>query len=347
MIRFNCDYQEGAHPRILEKLMETNMVQTCGYGEDEVCDEARALIRDLCKAPNAYVQFLVGGTQANFTLLAAALRCYQGVISAETGHIAVHETGAVEATGHKVIALPEQDGKIRPEQIAEYCRLHFSDASHEHMVMPKAVYISQATEMGTVYNKAELKALRAVCDEWNLYLYIDGARLGYAMASEGCDVDLPFMAEVADAFYIGGTKQGALFGEAMVILNDELKKDFRYVIKQKGGMLAKGRLLGLQFNELLKDGLYFELSEYAVGLAMKLKKALTEMGVPFQADSPSNQQFPILPDEVLKELDKKYSYSYIQRMDETHSAVRFCTSWATREEHVDQLIEDIRALVQA
>ena len=347
MIRFNCDYQEGAHPRILEKLMETNMVQTCGYGEDEVCEEARARIRELCQAPEAYVQFLVGGTQANFTLLAAALRCYQGVICAETGHIAVHETGAVEATGHKVITLPEENGKITPEQIDEYCRLHFSDASFEHMVMPKTVYISQATEMGTIYNRAELSALRTVCDKWKLYLYIDGARLGYAMASEGCDVDLPFMAQVSDAFYIGGTKQGALFGEAMVILNEDLKRDFRYVIKQKGGMLAKGRLLGLQFNELLRDGLYFELSEHAVRLAMKLKRALTEMGVPFQADSPSNQQFPILPDAVLEKLNEKYSYSYIQRMDETHSAVRFCTSWATREEYVDQLIEDIRVLVQA
>ena len=347
MIRFNCDYQEGAHPRILEKLIQTNMVQTCGYGEDEVCDEARALIRDLCKAPDAYVQFLVGGTQANFTLLAAALRSYQGVISAETGHIAVHETGAVEATGHKVITLPEENGKITAAQVDAYCRLHFGDDSHEHMVMPKAVYISQATELGTVYNREELLAMRAVCDAWKLYLYIDGARLGYAMASVGCDVDLPFMAQVADAFYIGGTKQGALFGEAMVILNDELKKDFRYVIKQKGGMLAKGRLLGLQFNELLRDGLYFELSGYAVGLAMKLKQALTDMGVKFLVDSPSNQQFAILPDAVLEKLSEKYSYSYQQRMDAHNSAVRFCTSWATQEAHVDMLINDIRALVKA
>jgi len=347
MIRFNCDYQEGAHPRILEKLIQTNMVQTCGYGEDEVCDEARALIRDLCKAPEAYVQFLVGGTQANFTLLAAALRSYQGVVSAETGHIAVHETGAVEATGHKVITLPEENGKITAAQVDAYCRLHFGDDAHEHMVMPKAVYISQATELGTIYTRDELLAMRAVCDAWKLYLYIDGARLGYAMASEGCDVDLPFMAQVADAFYIGGTKQGALFGEAMVILNDELKRDFRYVIKQKGGMLAKGRLLGLQFNELLRDGLYFDLSSYAVGLAMKLKKALTEMGVKFLVDSPSNQQFAILPDAVLEKLSEKYSYSYQQRMDARNSAVRFCTSWATQEAHVDMLIEDIRALVKA
>lgn len=346
MIRFNCDYQEGAHPRILEKLTEINMEQNCGYGEDEICEQARAIIREHCQAPDAYVQFLVGGTQANFTLLAAALRSYQGVLCAETGHIAVHETGAVEATGHKVIALPEINGKLSPKEVDEYCRLHFSDDSHEHMVMPKAVYISQATEVGSVYDRSELTALRAVCDKWKLYLYIDGARLGYAMASEGCDTDLPFMAQIADAFYIGGTKQGALFGEAMVILNDALKRDFRYVIKQKGGMLAKGWLLGLQFSELLRDGLYFELSKHAVALAIKLKKALVSLNVPFQTDSPSNQQFPILPDAVLEKLGEKYSYSYIKRMDATHSAVRLCTSWATQEAQVDQLIEDISALLQ-
>ena len=269
------------------------------------------------------------------------------MVSAESGHIAVHETGAVEATGHKVLTLPQENGKITAAQVDELCRLHFGDDSHEHMVMPRAVYLSQATELGTVYSRDELLAMRSVCSKWNLYLYIDGARLGYAMASEGCDVDLPFLAQVADAFYIGGTKQGALFGEAMVILNDELKKDFRYVIKQKGGMLAKGRLLGLQFEELLRDGLYFDLSAHAVRLAMKLKAALQDMGCKFLVDSPSNQQFVILPDAVLAKLGEKYSYSYQQRMDESNSAVRLCTSWATREDHVDQLIADIRALLQA
>ncbi len=345
MIRFNCDYQECAHPRILQKLMETNYEQMPGYGEDVVCDEARERIRALCAAPDAYVQFLVGGTQANFTLLAAALRSYQGVICAETGHIATHETGAVEATGHKVITLPQENGKICAQQVDAFCRLHFSDDAHEHMVMPKAVYLSQATELGTLYSREELIALREVCDRWKLYLYVDGARLGYAMAAAECDVDLPFLARTADAFYIGGTKQGALFGEAMVILNDALKEDFRYVIKQKGGMLAKGRLLGVQFNELLRDDLYFELSRHAVGLAMKLRHALEEEKVPFLVNSPTNQQFPILPDEVLRGLEGKFSYSYQQRMDESHSAVRFCTSWATREEHVDQLIETLHGLL--
>lgn len=346
MIRFNCDYQECAHPRILQKLMETNMDQMPGYGEDEVCEAARARIRELCAAPDADVQFLVGGTQANFTLLSAALRNYQGVIAPETGHIATHETGAVEATGHKVIALPQHDAKISAQQVDAFCRLHFEDEAHEHMVMPRAVYISQATELGTLYTRGELSALREACDRWNLYLYIDGARLGYAMAAPECDVDLPFMAQVADAFYIGGTKQGALFGEAMVIRNNELKRDFRYVIKQKGGMLAKGRLLGLQFNELLRDDLYFALSRHAVKMAMKLKAALAELNVPFLVDSPTNQQFPILPDAVLRGLEEEFSYSYQQRMDATHSAVRFCTSWATPEAHVDQLIAALRSLMR-
>ncbi len=346
MIRFNCDYQEGAHPRILEALVRTNLDQTCGYGEDEVCEEARSRIRALCAAPEADVQFLVGGTQANFTLLAAALRCYQGVIAAETAHIAVHETGAVEATGHKVIALPQVDGKICAEQVDAFCRLHFTDGAHEHMVMPKAVYVSEATELGTVYNREELRALRAACDAWGLYLYVDGARLGYGMASEGCDVNLPFLAQVADAFYIGGTKQGALFGEAMVILNDELKRDFRYTLKQKGGMLAKGRLLGLQFNELLRDDLYFELSRHAVELAMELRRALQALGVSFLVDSPSNQQFPILPDAALKALENDFSYSYQQRMDDAHSCVRFCTSWATTREQVDALIAALQGALR-
>ena len=347
MILFNCDYLEGAHPRVMQRLMETNMEQHAGYGEDAHCEKARKTIKALCEAPKADVHFLVGGTQTNLTLLTAVLKPWQGVISADTGHIAVHETGSVEACGHKVIELPHESGKITGAQVAEYCRLHFTDASHEHMVMPKVVYISLPTELGTVYNRSELEDMRRACDQYGLYLYVDGARLGYGMVSEACDVDLPFLARIADAFYIGGTKQGALFGEALVIINDTLKQDFRYVIKQKGGMLAKGRLLGLQFTELMKDDLYFELSRHAVALAMKLKQAMTDAGVKFLVDSPTNQQFPVLPDSVLSELGKKYSYSYQQRMDPENSAVRFCTSWATKEENVDMLIEDIRALVQA
>lgn len=346
MIRFNSDYQEGALPRILDRLIETNMVQTNGYGEDAYCEEAKGLIRAACRAESAAVHFLVGGTQTNFTFLSAALRPHQGVIAAASGHIAVHETGAVEATGHKVIELPHANGKINAEQVRAYCRLHFGDDSHEHMVMPKVVYISQPTEYGTLYSRAEIEALRAVCDEWKLYLYLDGARLGYGMASEENDVDLPFLAETTDAFYIGGTKQGALFGEALVIRNDALQEDFRYIIKQKGGMLAKGRLLGLQFIELFSNDLYMEASRHAHRLAMKLKAALKGMGVEFLIESPTNQQFPILPDAALEALNETYAYSYSQRVDERRSCVRFCTSWATREEDVDRLIADLHKLLQ-
>ena len=347
MIRFNSDYQEGAHPRILQRMLQTNLEQHPGYGEDECCAEARAMIQRACEAPEVYVHFLVGGTQTNFTFLAAALRCYQGAVCADTAHIAVHETGSVEATGHKVITLPQRDGKITAAQVDECCRLHFSDGSHEHMVMPKVVYLSESTELGTVYTRAELTEMRAVCDKWKLWLYVDGARLGYAMASEACDVDLPFLARTADAFYIGGTKQGALFGEALVIVNDALKPDFRYVLKQKGGMLAKGWLLGIQFSELFRDGLYFELSDHAQALAMRLKAALTEWNVPFLVDSPTNQQFPVLPDAVLDALAEKYSFSEQQRVDSTHRAVRFCTSWATQQAQLDALISDLRALLEA
>lgn len=344
MIRFNCDYQEGAHPRILQKLMETNYVQSPGYGEDDFCAEAREIIRKKCAAPNADVHFLVGGTQTNLIFMSAALRAHQGSISVETGHVAVHESGAVEATGHKVITLPGKDGKLVAGEVSEYCRLHFSDEAHEHMVMPKVVYISNPTELGTLYTRNELQALRGVCDQWNLYLYMDGARLGYGLASPENELDLPFIAEMCDAFYIGGTKQGMLFGEALVITRDALKEDFRYIVKQKGAMFAKGRLLGLQFTELLKDDLYMEMSRHAIDLAMKLKQAFADKGYPFLMESPTNQQFPILPDAHLAVLKKKYSYSYMQRVDAEHSAVRFCTSWATTLENVDALIADIQAL---
>ena len=346
MVLFNSDYLEGAHPRILKRLANTNMVQTPGYGEDEYCEQARATIRGLCDAPDADVHFLVGGTQTNATVLSAVLRPYQGVISADTGHIAVHETGAIEALGHKVIALPNRNGKVDAGQVSECCRLHFSDESHEHMVMPAALYISNPTEVGTLYSRDELQALRAVCDRWNLILFMDGARLGYGLASPENTLDLPFIARTCDVFYIGGTKQGLLFGEAVVIRNNVLKRDFRYLIKQKGGMLAKGRLLGLQFDEMLKDGLYMELSQYAIGLAMRLKDALKELNIPVLVDSPTNQQFPILPDVVLSILKQKYGYATIQRVDPEHTAVRFCTSWATREIDVDGLIRDLRALMK-
>ena len=342
LIRFNCDYGEGAHPRILARLQETNLVQTPGYGEDEYCREAADIIRSLCEMDALDVHFLMGGTQANLTVLSAALRPWQGVVSTDAGHIAVHETGSIEACGHKVLCIPHENGKLRAEAVAELCRAHYADASFEHMVQPGAVYVSSPSELGTIYSREELTALRKVCDEYGLLLFLDGARLGYGLASPENDLSLPFLARTADVFYIGGTKQGALFGEAVVIRNEALKRDFRYQIKQRGGMLAKGRLLGIQFAELLRDGLYFELSRHAVALAMKLKAALTEAGCEFYIDSPTNQQFPIFPDEQLERLSERYAFSYQCRIDAKCSAVRICTSWATREEDVDRLISDIR-----
>lgn len=341
MILFNSDYTEGAHPRLMERLMETNLEQTVGYGEDVYCEEAREAIRRVCEAPNADVHFLVGGTQTNFTVISLALRSYQGVICADTGHINVHETGAVEATGHKVLALPGTDGKITAEQVKEAYALHWSDESREHIVQPKMVYISHPTELGTLYTKTELQALHDVCKDCGLYLFLDGARLGYGLMAPGTDVTLPDIAALCDVFYIGGTKVGALFGEAVVICNPELKNDFRYGIKQHGGMLAKGRLLGVQFLELFKDGLYFEIAKHAIDMAMLLKNELTKKGYHFYMDSVTNQQFIIIDDKKLEEIRKKYGVTYQMRCDDTHSVIRLCTSWATREEDVKALLEDM------
>lgn len=341
MIRFNCDYSEGAYSSILEKLAQTNLEQTAGYGLDPYCEKARKLIQDLCKAPQAQVHFLVGGTQTNMMLIAAALRPYQGALSPDSGHINVHESGAIEATGHKVLALPSKDGKITAEQVQEEYTKHYKDPDREHMVQPKLVYISNPTEIGTIYSKAELTALSKVCRENNLYLYVDGARLGYGLTAKSNDLSLADMAELCDAFYIGGTKVGALFGEALVITNPALQEDFRYVIKQHGGMFAKGRLLGIQFLALLEDGTYFEIARHANELAEQIKQACIKKGYSFLTQSDTNQQFPILPNSVLEKLGSKYTYSVWQPMDESHSAVRFCTSWATKEEDVASLIKDL------
>lgn len=344
MIRFNSDYTEGCHPAILEKLTETNMEQTPGYGTDEYCKTAADLIRKAAKAPKADVHFLVGGTQTNVTVLASALRPYQGIITAETGHINVHETGAVEACGHKCLAIQTTDGKLLAEQVAACIKEHYESDSAEHTVQPKMVYISQPTELGTLYKKAELEAIYKVCRENDLYLFLDGARLGYGLMCRECDMTLEDIAANTDVFYIGGTKVGALFGEAVVITNEELKKDFRYSIKQHGGMLAKGRLLGIQFQTLFEENRYFEIAKHAATLAEKLKDELIKMNIPFYIDSPTNQQFPIFPDDLLRRLEEKYVFEFQARVDETHSAVRICTCWATKEENVDLLLEDIRKL---
>lgn len=345
MIRFNSDYTEGCCPAILDKLQETNFEQTPGYGTDVYCEKARALIKKACKDESVDVHFLVGGTQTNVTVISASLKHYQGVITAQTGHINVHETGALEACGHKCLCLDTPDGKLTAEQIACYVDAHFADASAEHTVQPKMVYLSNPTELGTIYKKEELEEIYQVCRQRGLYLFLDGARLGYGLMCRENDMTLADITANTDIFYIGGTKTGALFGEAVVIRNNDLKQDFRYNIKQHGGMLAKGRLLGIQFEVLFEENRYFTIAAHAARLAEKLKDALTQLGVSFLVDSPTNQQFPILPDSVLCALKENYVYEYQQRVDKTHSAVRFCTSWATKEEDVDSLICDIQKLL--
>ena len=345
MIYFNNDYSEGCHPKILEALTRTNYEQTFGYGEDEYCARAAEKIRALCGREDAAVHFLVGGTQTNMTVIAAALRPHQGVLCADSGHINTHETGAVEATGHKVLPLPSLDGKIDAGQVREAVLSHRADASFEHTVQPKMVYISNPTELGTLYTKAELTALRDACRELGLYLFLDGARLGYGLMAKDNDLTLKDIGDCCDVFYIGGTKVGALFGEAVVITNPELKEDFRYLIKQRGGMLAKGRLLGIQFDTLMTDNLYFDISAHAIALAEKLENTFKELGVPFLVPVQSNQLFPILPDGVLARLAEAYVFCEQCRVDESHRAVRFCTSWATKEENVQALCRDLEDLL--
>lgn len=342
MILFQCDYNEGAHPKVMQRLLETNMEQTPGYGEDDYCRNAADKIRKACEDESLAVHFLVGGTQTNMTVIDAALRSYQGVICADTGHINVHETGAVESCGHKVLALPGKDGKLSAAQVEEAYLAHARNESFEHMVQPKMVYVSNPTELGTIYYKEELRKLYEVCRKYGLYLFADGARLGYGLAAADNDLTLADIARYTDVFYIGGTKVGALFGEAVVIGNDALKEDFRYLIKQKGGMLAKGRLLGIQFDTLFTDDLYGEISTRAVALADKLRTAMTERGFELVAPNHTNQIFAVMPDALLDELRANFGFSYDRRADAEHSVVRFCTSWATREEDVDALIAAFR-----
>ena len=344
MIQFQCDYNEGAHPLILQRLTETNMEQTIGYGEDHYCTQARELIKQACENDNIDVHFLVGGTQTNTTIIAHTLRPYQGVLTAATGHINVHETGAIESTGHKVLSIESSDGKLTAAQIEEAMQAHLQEDGPEHMVQPGMVYLSFPTEVGTIYTHSELKAISTVCRKYALPLFVDGARLGYGLCSPKCDITFPQLTQLADVFYIGGTKVGTLFGEAVVITNETLKRDFRYSIKRHGGMLAKGRLLGLQFATLFTDNLYMQIAQHAIDEAMRIKVALQEAGISFLIDSPTNQQFPIFSNAQLEALSQKYRFSIWQRIDEAHTAVRICTSWGTKSENVDQLIEDIKRL---
>ena len=350
MIYFNSDYLEGAHPAIMERLMQTNMEQTVGYGEDEYCAKAAAQIRSLCDAPDADVHFFVGATQANLTVIAAALKPWQGVLCADSGHIHVHETGSIEATGHKCLALPGKNGKITARQIRKAVEEHRANASHEHEVQPGMVYISNPTEVGTLYNKEELTDISAACYELGLYLFVDGARMAYGLTSPANDLSLQDYAALCDVFYLGGTKCGALFGEAVVITNDDLKPDFRYCLKQHGGMLAKGRLLGEQFLALLdgEDGsgssLYFTMAKKADEQALRIRAAFEAKGCKVLHDSPTNQQFFVLPDEWYDKMAETYAMTHMGKPDKHHTAVRVCTSWATKDEAVEQLIQDVATL---
>lgn len=342
MIRFESDYLEGAHPLILKRLMETNMEQTPGYGTDIHCEHAHALIRRLCSAPNASVHLLVGGTQTNAVVIASILRPYQGVLCAQTGHINIHETGAIEAGGHKVLSLPSEDGTLDADSIRAYCDAHYRDSDHEHIVQPGMVYLSHPTENGTLYSKKQLTEISRVCREFSLPLYLDGARLGYGLASPQNDLSLADIASLCDVFYIGGTKAGALFGEAVVIGNPALQKDFRYLIKQHGALLAKGRLLGIQFETLFTDDLYMRIARHAVSMALQIRQAFEEKKIPLYYDSYTNQQFPVLTLEQTTALKPDYSFSHWKELTDGRNVVRFCTSWATQAEHVNQLCTTVR-----
>jgi len=347
MIYFNNDYSEGCHPKVLEALTRTNLEQTFGYSEDEYCAAAADKIRKIIGREDAAVHFLVGGTQSNLIVISAALRPHQAALCPVGGHINTHETGAIEATGHKVMTVPSDDGKLTAAQVRRVVELHRADSSFEHITQPKLVYISNPTEYGTLYSLAELEEISATCKELGLYLFMDGARMGYGLAAKGYDVTLADIARLTDVFYIGGTKVGALFGEAVVILHPALKEDFRYIMKQKGAMLAKGRLLGIQFDVLMSDNLYWDIAAHADRLADRIRETLDALQVSYLVPTNTNQIFPIMPDTILAELGKDFAFSEIERVDENHRAIRFCTSWATREENVDALCNALKRLYQA
>lgn len=338
-MKFNCDYMEGVHPRILERLVETNLEQTAGYGNDPYCVSAKKKILEACQCPDGEVHFLVGGTQTNATVIAALLHMYDGVLAAETGHVNVHEAGAIEYTGHKVLTLPQKDGEISAESVENYLKWFYADENHEHMVQPGMVYLTHPTEYGTLYTAEELKAIHGICQRYAIPLYVDGARLGYALAARETDVTLPVLAQNCDIFYIGGTKVGAFCGEAVVIPKKGLIPKFFTTIKQHGALLAKGRLIGIQFDTLFTDGLYQEISAHAIRMAEKLKKALMEKGYTMYLDSPTNQQFVLLDNKKKKELLEQVDFDFFENYDSEHTVMRFVTSWATREEDVDRLIE--------
>lgn len=335
---FVNDYSAGAHEKIMARFMETNLEKTVGYGEDHYCQSAKEKIRAACNCEHAQIAFISGGTQTNQLAIDSLLLPHEGVICAETGHINTHESGAIEFTGHKVLPLPEYGGKLAAEDLERYMHRLSLDENYEHGVIPGLVYITFPTETGSVYTKAELLKIREVCDRYELQLYLDGARLGYGLACKGNDVTLPDIAEICDAFYIGGNKVGALFGEALVFTKNNMPKHFVTHIKRHGALMAKGRVLGLQFDTLFTDGLYFEIGRHAMAQAEKLRAAFEEKGYEFFVNSPTNQIFIVLSDEKKAELEKKVAFSFWDKPDDEHTVVRFVTDWATTDEDVEELI---------
>lgn len=338
MYSFMNDYSEGAHPRILQMMLDSNLEQNIGYGEDVHSERARSYIRQLIGQPHADIHFIPGGTQTNLIAISAFLRPHQCVIAADTGHINVHETGAIEATGHKVVAMPGVDGKLTPAAVEAALKYH----RDEHMVQPKMVYISNSTELGTIYSRAELQALHDLCRSQGLLLFLDGARLGSALTSKANDLEIKELASLVDVFYIGGTKNGALLGEALVICREDLKTDFRFLIKQRGALMAKGFVTGIQFEALFQDNLFFELAQHANRMAGRIAQAISDCGYGFYAPPCTNQLFPILPKALLPKLAEQFLFSIQEEVDTDHSAIRLVTSWATTEASVEALTDFFR-----
>ena len=337
MLSFECDYNTGAHPKILEALVATNMVACPGYGNDEYTASAKEKIRAACGREDADVRFLVGGTQTNRIVISSMLKNYEGVISATTGHISAHEAGAIEASGHKVLTVPGYDGKLRASDVEALIKTFYADGAHEHMVFPGMVYISHPTEYGTLYTLSELREISELCHRYELPLFLDGARLGYGLMSRDTDVTLRDIASLCDVFYIGGTKVGALCGEAVVFTHNNAPKHFFSTVKQNGALLAKGRLLGIQFDTLFTDDLYFEISKNAIDRAEDIKRLFADKGYKFFKNSPTNQQFIVMSDEKIGELSPLVRFEIWERIDDTHCAVRFATSWATTREDIEAL----------
>ena len=339
MLSFENDYSEGVNEEVLKHLVETNMEQLSGYGMDPYCERAKEKIKKVCGCEKADIYFLTGGTQTNAVVIGAMLRSYEGVVAVESGHVSVHEAGAIEYSGHKVLTIPGKDGKMQADVLEDYLKTFYNDANHEHMVFPGMAYISHPTEFGTLYTKEELTQLAKVCHAYEIPLYLDGARLGYGVMSDDTDVTMENIANICDVFYIGGTKVGALCGEAVVFPNGNEPKHFLTMVKQRGALLAKGRLLGIQFDALFTAGLYFKISRHAIEMANRLKAGLREKGYRFYLESPTNQQFLIMENKKLEQLAKKVKYSFWEKFDDDHTIIRFATSWATKQEDVDELLE--------